>query len=89
MNPMILSPDAAMRHACRPRVVRPAGQRKQGCAIRAASPLLAAAALAFGIAVPQSALACATCGCTLSSDAAMGYSAHEGWRINFEYDGWF
>jgi hypothetical protein len=86
MHPMILSPDAAMRHACLERADSPAAQCKQGCVKRAASPLLAAAALAFGIAAPQSALACATCGCTLSSDAAMGYSAHEGWRINFEYD---
>lgn len=29
--------------------------------------------------------ACATCGCTLSTDAATGYSAQEGWRINLEY----
>jgi hypothetical protein len=35
---------------------------------------------------PQSALACATCGCTLSADAAMGYSAEAGWRLSFEYD---
>ena len=30
--------------------------------------------------------ACATCGCTLSADAAMGYSASAGWRVNDEYD---
>lgn len=35
---------------------------------------------------PQSAQACASCGCTLSSDAAMGYSAEAGWRLNLEYD---
>ena len=35
---------------------------------------------------PRSALACATCGCTLSADAAMGYSAEAGWRLSFEYD---
>ncbi len=35
---------------------------------------------------PVSAWACATCGCTLSSDAAMGYSASPGWRINLQYD---
>jgi hypothetical protein len=34
----------------------------------------------------QSAWGCATCGCTLSADAAMGYSAEPGWRLNFEYD---
>jgi len=31
-------------------------------------------------------LACATCGCTLSADAAMGYSSTAGWRLSFEYD---
>jgi hypothetical protein len=36
--------------------------------------------------VPHVAMACATCGCTLSSDAAMGYSATAGWRLNVEYD---
>ncbi len=35
---------------------------------------------------PQLASACATCGCSLSSDAAMGYSALPGWRFNVEYD---
>src|ERR1700733_14541320 len=29
--------------------------------------------------------ACATCGCTVNSDAAMGYSAATGWRVNLEY----
>ena len=29
---------------------------------------------------------CATCGCTLSADAAMGYSAAPGWRATFEFD---
>jgi len=37
-------------------------------------------------ALPPSAWACATCGCTLSSDAALGYSATSGWRLNAEYD---
>jgi hypothetical protein len=35
---------------------------------------------------PSGTEACATCGCTLSADAAMGYSATAGWRLNFEYD---
>ncbi|HEX7908025.1 MAG TPA: transporter [Paraburkholderia sp.] len=35
---------------------------------------------------PAAAHACATCGCSLSTDAAMGYSAAPGWRINIEYD---
>jgi hypothetical protein len=30
--------------------------------------------------------ACATCGCTLNADAAMGYSATPGWRVSVEYD---
>jgi len=29
--------------------------------------------------------ACATCGCTLSTDAATGYSTQSGWRVNLEY----
>jgi len=29
--------------------------------------------------------ACATCGCTVNSDAAMGYSTASGWRVNLEY----
>ena len=32
------------------------------------------------------ALACATCGCSLSTDAAMGYSATSGFRVSLEYD---
>ena len=35
---------------------------------------------------PPAALSCATCGCTLSSDAALGYSTTAGWRLSFEYD---
>src|SRR2546430_377513 len=35
---------------------------------------------------PVAAWACATCGCTLSADAAAGYSAMPGLRFNFEYD---
>ncbi|HXE20724.1 MAG TPA: transporter [Rhodoferax sp.] len=42
------------------------------------------ALLAFA---PASAVfACATCGCSLSSDAAMGYSASAGWMVSLEYD---
>ena len=36
--------------------------------------------------VPHSSHACASCGCTLSADAAMGYSAQPGWRLSIEYD---
>jgi hypothetical protein len=45
---------------------------------------LAVAVLAAG--APHGARACATCGCTLSADAAMGYSAQPGGRLSFEYD---
>jgi hypothetical protein len=40
----------------------------------------------IALAVPHRAAACATCGCSLSSDAAMGYSAMPGWRVSLEYD---
>ncbi|HEY8051268.1 MAG: transporter [Steroidobacterales bacterium] len=40
----------------------------------------------LALAVAQRAAACATCGCSLSSDAAMGYSASPGWRLSLEYD---
>lgn len=39
--------------------------------------LVSAAAL-----VPSLSQACATCGCTLSTDAATGYSTESGWRIS-------
>jgi hypothetical protein len=43
------------------------------------------AALCLSIA-PVSTWACATCGCTVNSDGAMGYSATTtGWRVNLEY----
>ena len=44
-------------------------------------PLLLLAAMA-----PRFALACASCGCTLNADAAMGYSASAGWRFSVESD---
>lgn len=37
------------------------------------------------MAAPISSWACATCGCTVNSDAAMGYSTVTGWRLNVEY----
>ena len=43
---------------------------------------LAAVGLAI---VPITGWCCATCGCTVNSDAAMGYSAASGWRVNVEY----
>jgi len=44
-----------------------------------------AAALSLGL-LPSLGWACATCGCTLSTDAATGYSAMPGWRANLEFD---
>jgi len=35
--------------------------------------------------LPQMVHACATCGCTLSTDAATGYSTASGWRLNVDY----
>jgi hypothetical protein len=34
---------------------------------------------------PGASWSCATCGCTVNSDAAMGYSSASGWRVNLEY----
>lgn len=42
------------------------------------------ACVAFLGGLPSTALACATCGCTLSTDAATGYSSQAGWRVTFE-----
>jgi hypothetical protein len=50
---------------------------------RLSAAMLGAAPLAF---MPGTAHACASCGCTLSADAAMGYSSLPGWRLSFEYD---
>ncbi len=43
-------------------------------------------AAAIAAAAPQVADACASCGCTLSADAAMGYSSMPGVRVSLEYD---
>ncbi|MEJ0005709.1 MAG: hypothetical protein WDM77_04815 [Steroidobacteraceae bacterium] len=59
----------------RPRVRNP----PYGCA-----PLLLLAVA--GCSVSSAALACATCGCALSADAATGYSSAAGWRLTFESD---
>jgi hypothetical protein len=53
--------------------------------ITVSSIYLRGAVLAL-VAVPIASQACATCGCSLSADAAMGYSATAGWRVNLEYD---
>ncbi len=46
----------------------------------------ALASIPISFLIPQAVTACATCGCTLSADAAMGYSTSAGWRMSFEYD---
>ena len=45
-----------------------------------------AAAVTLMLLVPRAAFACATCGCSLSADAAMGYSDQPGWRVSLEFD---
>ena len=40
----------------------------------------------LALSIPTSVLACATCGCSLSTDAAMGYSAASGWSLSLQYD---
>lgn len=51
-----------------------------------AGKYLIAASVALGLGcLPQVAQACATCGCTLSTDAATGYSTVSGWRVNLDY----
>jgi len=42
-------------------------------------------ATALVVQAPARLMACATCGCTVNTDAAMGYSAASGWRVNLEY----
>ncbi|WP_031404618.1 hypothetical protein [Thiomonas sp. FB-Cd] len=51
-------------------------------------PPLQRAALAglLVTAAPLPAFACASCGCSLSTDAAMGYAASPGWRLSLQYD---
>src|SRR5882757_6745493 len=53
---------------------------------RAASVAASAVFIAVTLSTPYNARACASCGCSLSSDAAMGYSAIAGWRLSVEYD---
>jgi hypothetical protein len=55
---------------------------RRGCVLILPT-LTCAAALAL---LPATAAACASCGCTLSADAAMGYSASAGWDLSVEYD---
>lgn len=61
-------------------------KRRDGLAVASSAALSTGMAAFPALTMPASAWACATCGGTLSSDAAMGYSATAGWRINLEYD---
>jgi hypothetical protein len=47
---------------------------------------LLACALTLGLSGPQLAQACVACGCSLNSDAAVGYLAAPGWVLSLEYD---
>ncbi|MDA8129277.1 MAG: transporter [Betaproteobacteria bacterium] len=47
--------------------------------------ILLVSAITLG-ALPTLAQACATCGCSLSSDAATGYSSSTGWTVGLQYD---
>ncbi len=62
----------------RSRRVHAAGARVPLLLLLAGTSLLSA--------MPQAVRACASCGCTLSADAAMGYSATAGWNLSIEYD---
>jgi hypothetical protein len=48
--------------------------------------IVAAVAPGASLLAPPAALACATCGCTLSADAALGYAVVPGWRASLQYD---
>jgi hypothetical protein len=51
------------------------------------APRLALAGLGLALVMaPIPAFACTTCGCSLVTDAAMGYSAAPGWRLSLQYD---
>lgn len=48
--------------------------------------LIATALALLPLAAINDAHACATCGCSLSTDAALGYSSTTGFRVSLEYD---
>jgi hypothetical protein len=58
--------------------LRPSGRRTKPAAL--------VACLGVALLASRGTQACASCGCTLSADAAMGYSAATGWRLSLEYD---
>ena len=66
----------------------PMSSRKSGTRmLRGYAPLLlSAVAPGAALLAPAAAEACATCGCTLSADAALGFGVMPGWRLSLEYD---
>ena len=48
--------------------------------------LPATAAAAFLSLAAGAASACATCGCSLSTDAATGYPTQPGWTLSLQFD---
>jgi len=48
--------------------------------------VLATALVLLPLTAMNDALACATCGCSLSSDGALGYSSTTGWAISLDYN---
>jgi hypothetical protein len=71
--------DPASRRACTPPQFHAARRAPAGAAC-------ASLALALLALLPHAGYACASCGCTLSADAAAGYSALPGWRLMATYD---
>ncbi|MGB8408351.1 MAG: hypothetical protein WCE58_00380, partial [Gallionella sp.] len=59
---------------------------RKTCRIRKSLRIVIAASLVLPFAAMNDAHACATCGCSLSTDAAMGYSSAAGFRVSLEYD---
>jgi hypothetical protein len=71
-------------HGLAPEGRKPSSGRAQ-LVRRFARPMVSMVGVLAVAMLPQVALACATCGCTLSTDAATGYSTASGWRINVDY----
>ena len=40
----------------------------------------------MSVLIAEQAFACATCGCSLNSDAAMGYTSATGWQASLQLD---
>lgn len=64
----------------------PAARRRSRPNLARHSRLLKALAAALAMAGSQQVMACATCGCALNSDAAMGFSGSSGWQVGLQFD---